>query len=72
MQYAALRGSLIHKILEKISVMGAGLQDDAQASITRYLANNGLTEKQAKEDAKQIMELINAYPQFFQSQRVRR
>ncbi len=64
MQYAALRGSLIHKILEKISVMGA-VKNDAETTITRYLANNGLTEKQAKEDATQIMALINAYPQFF-------
>nr|MCH9852196.1 UvrD-helicase domain-containing protein [Alphaproteobacteria bacterium] len=70
MQYAALRGSLIHKILEKISVMGAALGHEAEASITRYLVNNGLTKQQAKEDAAQIMQLINAYPQFFNPQAI--
>ncbi|MCH9845200.1 MAG: UvrD-helicase domain-containing protein [Alphaproteobacteria bacterium] len=68
MQYAALRGSLIHKILERLSAMGGVLGHEAEATIMRYLANNGLTKQQAKEDAAQIMQLIASYPQFFNPQ----
>ncbi len=70
MQYAALRGSLIHKLLEKISLMQnkSNLTNDATITvITKFLMDGGLEEKQAKDDCQQIITLVMKYPEFFQA-----
>ena len=66
MQYAALRGRLIHKILERVPLSLTVDKLQAQEKLLiKFLVKNGLSTQQAQDDTQQLLQVIAQYPEFF-------